>query len=84
MKRDTIIIISTSLALSVVVVWGMLTNHQGRMEAVAAKVEASNWMADTTGRLEAINGKLEALTADTIALSMEVDALADRMERAGI
>lgn len=84
MKRDTLIIMATGAALTGIIIWGMLTNHQGRMEAVAAKVEAGHWMADTTRQLREINGKLERLTAETITLSMEVDGMADRMAGAGI
>lgn len=54
------------------------------VELQRAAVDGRRWMEDTTTRLDSIQAGIEQMTADTLELAQELNALADRMEEAGI
>ncbi|AWH15344.1 hypothetical protein [Aeromonas phage 14AhydR10PP] len=49
-----------------------------------AAQEGREWMQDTTAKLEATLAGIERLTGETVELAQQVDAMADRMDMAGI
>lgn len=56
-----------------------------RNESLKAAAERGRvWMEETTTKLDQIQAGVEQVTGDTVQLSKQVEAMADRMDEAGI
>lgn len=85
MRLLDVVTVVTFITLTVGGASFMLTKPDAKAEQLQrAAVEGRQWMEDTTARLDSIQVGIEKITAETLELAQEVNAMADRMEEAGI